>query len=127
MVLRLPRLLLLGDPLADPEDVPVGVADVHLADVPRLVGRRHRDLDPPGQAMPVDGVDVVHPDRHPDALFARLAVAPRRRQAALAPAALRTLAEEDLALAGADGPECRGLSPLKTPRPAELLEPGDAF
>src|SRR5438309_305535 len=27
------------DRLADPEDVPVGVADVHLADVPGLVGR----------------------------------------------------------------------------------------
>jgi hypothetical protein len=53
---------------------------MHLADVPRLVRRGHGDLDFFLETMPMDGVDVVHPDGHPDALVARLAAA----QAALA-------------------------------------------
>src|SRR5262249_35733150 len=98
-----------------------------LADVPRLVRRGHGDLDSFLETMPMDGVDVVHPDRHPDALVARLALAFRRRQRALPPAALRALAQEDLALAGANGPECRRAAPVETLLPAKLLEPGEAL
>src|SRR6516162_5993206 len=122
--ISLPRL---PDPLADPEDVPVGVANMHLADVPGLVGRRVGHLDALSQAMPVNRVDVVHPDRHPDALVARLAMALCRRERALPPAALRALAQEDLALAGADGPERRRAAPLEALLPAELLKPGEAL
>src|SRR6516225_8708281 len=87
-----------------PAYTPAGEANLHLADAPGLVGRRVGHLDALGQAMPVHVVDVVHPDRQPDALVARLALVLRRRQRALPAAALRTLAQEDLALAGADGP-----------------------
>src|SRR6266540_2003165 len=60
-------LVLLG--LAtDPEDVAVGMAHVHLADAPRHVGRRPGDVETLLEAVPMDGVDVVHPDRHPGTL-----------------------------------------------------------
>src|SRR5262249_12842767 len=35
--------------------------------------------------------------------------------------------EEDLALAGADTPECRGTAPVPALLPAQLLEPGEAL
>src|SRR5262245_32610465 len=100
---------------------------MHLADVPRLVRRGHGDLDSFLETMPIDGVDVVHPDGHPATLVARLALALRRRQRALPTAALRALAEEDLALAGADGPERRRAAPVETLLPAKLLKPGEAL
>jgi len=43
---------------------------MHLADVPRHIGGRKCDLEPSGDAMPVHLIDVVYPDRHPDALIA---------------------------------------------------------
>src|SRR4051794_1600821 len=64
---------------------------------------------------------------HPNSLVARLTVPLGRRQAALAPAALRALAEEDLALARADRAEGRRAAPVEALRPAELLEPGEAL
>src|SRR5262249_25508623 len=69
--------------LTDPEDVAIGVAQVHLPDTPRLVGRRHGDLESLLQAIPVDRIDVVDPDRHPDA-FVRPIGLTRRGQVALA-------------------------------------------
>jgi hypothetical protein len=105
--------------------MPVRMADVHLAYAPRLVHRRHGDLQTLLEATLVDDVDVVHPDRHPDALV--IVVAPGGRERALPAPALTVQAEKNLAFARADGPEGRGIAPLETLRPAELLESGDAF
>jgi len=49
-------------PPADPEDVSVGMAHVHLPDTPRLVGRRIGDFETLFQAVSVHSVDVVYPD-----------------------------------------------------------------
>ena len=46
------------DASADPEHVPVGMADVHLPHAPRRVERRLRHFDALGQAEVVDGVHV---------------------------------------------------------------------
>ncbi len=47
---------------ADAKYVPVRVAQVHLADVPRHVGRWEGDFQTSGHALFVDLVNVVHPD-----------------------------------------------------------------
>src|SRR5208337_1732444 len=54
----------------DPEHMPIRMAKVHLASVPRHIGGRKCDPQPGGDAMLVHLVHVVHPDRHPDALVA---------------------------------------------------------
>src|SRR5262245_24395262 len=102
---------------------------VHLAHAPWHVGRRPGDVEALVETMLVDGVDVIDPDRHPGALVGRrVAVGPEGRlHATVAPAALRALAQEDLALAGADGPEGGRISPVPALPPAELLEPGKAL
>ena len=69
-VSELPVLLLGLESPADPEHVAIWMAKVHLADVPRHIGGRKRDLQPDGDAVLVHLVHVVHPDRHPDALVA---------------------------------------------------------
>jgi hypothetical protein len=56
--------------VADPEHVAIGMAKVHLANVPRHIGGRKGDLQPGGDAMRVHLIHVVHPHRHPDALVA---------------------------------------------------------
>jgi hypothetical protein len=62
-------ILLFGlESAADPEHVPIGMAKVHLANVPRHIGGRKCDLQPGGDAVLVHFVHVVHPDRHPDSL-----------------------------------------------------------
>ena len=53
------------DALADAQDVAVGVADVHLADVPELVLRGASYFHAVAEAGGVDGVDVVDPDLQP--------------------------------------------------------------
>jgi hypothetical protein len=57
---------------ADPEHVAVGMADVEFADAPWLVCRGMGDVEAVGDAALVDGIDVVHPDRHPDAFVGGL-------------------------------------------------------
>jgi hypothetical protein len=107
-------------PLADPEDMPVGVANVHLAHAPGHVGGWQRHIEILLQAVPVDGIDVVHPDRHPHSLVGcRVTVGTEGRLYPAIPATtLRTLAKEDLELAGANGPEARRFAPLEALRPA---------
>jgi hypothetical protein len=72
----------------------IRVTYVHLADAPRLVRGRPGDLEPLLEAMLVDGIDIVYPDRHPHAFFGRIVAvrAKRGRESALAPAALGVLA-----------------------------------
>src|ERR1700735_2490771 len=59
--------LLLGlESSPDPEHVPIGMAKVHLANIPRHIGGRKCDLQPGGDAMLVHLIHVIYPDRHPD-------------------------------------------------------------
>src|SRR5262249_61912825 len=76
----------------------------------------------------VGGADVVAPDRHPAPLVRGLVAvgADRRLPPAVAPAALRALAEEDLASPRAYAPERRGIAPVPDLLPAELREPREA-
>jgi len=66
-------VLLVFAPAADAEDVAVGVADVHFADIPFHVGRWKGHIESLVQTTLVDGVNVVDPDRHPDALIGSFA------------------------------------------------------
>src|SRR4051812_4069817 len=99
------------------------MAHVHLADAPRLVGRRPGDLDALFDAVAMDGIDVIDPDRHPHAFVLVIVDSERRGHVALAAPALAVLTEEDLAVAGADAAERRRIAPIPTLLPAEALEP----
>src|SRR5258708_27555360 len=120
-------LLLFPESLADPKDVSIRMTYVHLAHVPWFVRRRPGDLEPLLNTVFVDLVDVIDPDRHPDALIVCGLLPEGRRQIALSPAALPVLAEEDLAVAGADTAKCRRLAPVPALLPAEALKPGEAL
>src|ERR1700680_1821708 len=94
-------VLLFGlESAADPEHVAIGMAKVHLANVPRHIGGRKCDLQPGGEAMLVHLVHVVHPDRHPDALVALFVSVPLKRGGvrAASAASLRPLAQKDAGL-----------------------------
>src|ERR1700694_2829203 len=93
-------LLRLLYALADSEDVAIWVTNVHLSDTPRLVSRRPGDVEILFQAMLVDRIDVVDPDRHPDAVAIPVVEPMRSWKAVLVATALAVLAQEDLALAG---------------------------
>ncbi len=86
---------------ADPEYVPVRVPEVHLADVPRHVGRRESDIQPGGHALSVDLINVVHPHGHPSAFVGGLVSVWSKRGGIRPPAAapLASLAKKDLAFA----------------------------
>src|SRR4051794_34775486 len=96
---------------ADAEHVAVGVADVELADAPWLVGWGVCDVEAFANAALMDGVDVVDPDRHPHAFVGGLVAgaAERRVVGASAAAALAVAAQENLAAAGLDSTEARGV------------------
>jgi hypothetical protein len=118
---------------ADAKHVAVGVADVEFADAPWLVGRWVRDVEAFAEAALMDVVDVVDPDRHPHAFVGGLVAvgAERRVVGAFAAAALAVAAQEDLAAAGLDSTEARGVVagvrfPLEPLVPAELREPLEA-
>src|SRR5215813_11767925 len=102
---------------------------VHLANIPLHICWRPRDVEPLVQATPIDGVHIVHPDRHPYTLV-RTFVAGRtesHRASALAPTALSSLAKKDLAFTGADSSECRRRAPVPCFLPPELFEPGETL
>src|SRR5262245_47167153 len=94
--------LLTFDPFADPEDMTVGVADVHFADVPRFVGRRHCDLDIFFNTVLVNSVDVFDPDRHPTS-FVVVVGGKCFSVRAFAASALSALAEKDLDITRTNG------------------------
>jgi hypothetical protein len=87
--------------LADPKYVPVRVPHVHLADVPRHVGRCESDVQTGGDTLSVDRVHIVYPHRHPDALVSRLVSTWSKRGGVrpLAAAPLASLAKKDFAFA----------------------------
>src|SRR5258706_13432471 len=103
----------------------VRVADVHFAHVPFHVGRRPSDIEAPFETPLVDGIDVVHPDRHPSP-SARPLIAARTKGDFIAPpaaAALTALAKKYLAFARANATKCRRITPV----PAKLFKPGKAL
>jgi hypothetical protein len=93
------NLLLVLNPLTHPKHVPIGVSQVHLADVPPHVVRWKGDLQPGVNALLVGLVDVVHPDRHPDAFVTGFVsfFLERSGVRSAAAASLRSMAKEDLA------------------------------
>ncbi len=72
----------------------------------------------------MDGIAIVHPYGHPDALVgAFVAVgAEGHLHATVATAALGALTQEDFALTGADAPEGWRVAPIQALPPAKLLE-----
>src|SRR5260370_15094053 len=68
--------LLFFQRLTDPENMPVGMAHMHLAHVPCLIRRRPGHVQTLFGAVPVFGVHVIHPDRYPHTLVRRLVASP---------------------------------------------------
>src|SRR6202049_3908652 len=122
-------VLLFGlESAADPEHVAIGMAKVHLANVPRHIGGRKCDLQPGSDAMLVHLVHVVHPDRHPDALVALFVSVLLKRSGvgAAAAAALRALTEKDASFRTRSNRAKRGRrSPVPQFLPSPLFKPGD--
>ena len=54
--------------VADSENMPIRVANVHFAYVTWHVGRRPGDFEPLLQAVLINGLNVIHKDAHPSAL-----------------------------------------------------------
>ena len=104
----------------------VGVTDVEFADLPGFVGGRHCDLDVVGEAVLVDGVDVIDPDGHPDA-FVVVVSGEGFDVRALAAAALAVVTEEDLDLPALDRPKSGRVAPIPKLLPPQPLEPRDAL
>src|SRR6267378_2606273 len=121
-------LLLALESPADPEHVAIGMAKVHLANVPRHIGGRKRDLQPGGDALLVHRVHVVHPDRHPDALVARFVsrLLKGGGVCAAAAASLRPLTKKDASfLTRSNRAKRRRRSPVPQFLPSPLLKPRD--
>src|SRR5262249_23879562 len=114
--------------LADSKDVPIRMADVHLAYVPGHVGRRPGYLDSLSQTLLMDRVDVMHPPAHPAALVVGLVLPGLERGGvgSLAAAALSAVTPEEFAGARANGAEANRVAPAPELLPAELGEPGEA-
>src|SRR5215469_15818649 len=91
------QLLVALESLADTEHMAIGMAKVHLADVPRHIGRRKCHLKPGGDTVLVHFFHVVHPDRHPDSLVAFFVSALLKRGGirTTAAASLRPLTKKD--------------------------------
>ena len=53
--------------LTHSEHVPIGMTDMHLANIPRHIRGLEYDLDSIACAMPGNRVDVVYPERNPAA------------------------------------------------------------
>ena len=123
------RLRVRGEAAADSEDVAVRVANMHLADMPRHVCGRPGDFQVLIDTATVDGIDIVDPDGHPDALVDRVVAdgTEGRCDGAPPPATLAALAQQDFAVAGMDTAEVRWLTPIPALLPPQPLEPGQAL
>ncbi len=119
----------LGRPFTHAKDVTIRMTHVHLPNAPRHVCGRPRHVETLLQTSAMDGVDIIHPYRHPDPLVAGfVAVGTEGRPtAAMASAALSPFAQEDLARAGANAAECGRTTPVPPLLPAEFFEPPKAI
>ena len=80
-------LLLFLDAPADAEYMSVGVTNVHFANVPLHVCWRPRHVETLVETPLVDGVDVIYPDRHPNAPFRFVGTIRAKRHFSVAPSA----------------------------------------
>src|SRR5438874_7038896 len=101
----------------------VRMPHVRLAHAPRHVGWRPGHFQSLFETVTMDAVDVVDPDRHPDAFVGRLIAigTERRLRFALAAAALTALAKKDLGMTGTDAAENRRVAPVPAFFPSELF------
>src|SRR5260370_21862897 len=108
--------------------MPIRMAKVHLANVPRHIGGRKCDLQPGGDAVLVHLIYVVYPDRHPDALVALFVSVLLKGGGvrAAAAASLRPLTKKDASfLARSNRAKRRRRSPVPQFLPSPLLKPRD--
>src|ERR1700733_13515651 len=104
------------------------MAKVHLADVPWHIGRRKCDLQPGSDALRVHLVHVVHPNRHPDTLVARLVSVLLKRGGVrtAAAASLRPLTKKDASFrTRSNRTKRRRRPPVPQFLPSPLLKPRD--
>ena len=113
----------------------IRVTDVHLANLPRHVGRWESNIQCGGHALSVDFVDVVHPNRHPHAVIGCfVSVIPKRGGIwSLAAPSLAPLAKEDLGFASSDraedwgGPQSQHFFQPRFLNQAKLAAMSDTF
>src|SRR3954470_23486503 len=125
-ILSLEFLLFWLGSAANPEHVAIGMAKVHLANIPGPIGRRKGDFQPGGAAPLVHLVHVVHPDRHPDALICLFISVLLKRGGvrAAAAASLCPLTKKDASyLARSNRAKCWRRSPVPQFVPSPLLKP----
>ena len=101
------------------------MAYVHLAHVPWLICRGKSYFEPLCDAVPVDSIHIIHPNRHPCTLVGAIVSfrTERHLKVALAASSLTVLAKKDLALAGTNSTEGRRITPVLSFLPPEFLEP----
>lgn len=115
--------------LTNPKNVAVGVAEVHFADVPGHVGWGIGHFDLVGEAVLMDSVDVINPDRHPNPFISCLAslLAEGGLVRPFAATSLSSQTEENLEVAVTNAAERGGMAPLKPLLPTEPCEPIEAL
>ena len=69
MVVMLMVVIVVIKPMADSEDMTIGVSYVHLAQVPGRVRRRPRHFESLLKTVLMDRVHVINKDAHPRALI----------------------------------------------------------
>src|SRR6478736_2245943 len=101
---------------------------MHLADIPRHVSRRKCDIQSCSDTRRVYRINVLNPDRHPDALiFCLIAILLEGGGVcAAAEASLRTPAQKYSAHARPKRAERRRRSPIPELLPSPLFKPGKA-
>src|SRR5262245_57346066 len=109
--------------------MPIGMPHVHFANVPGHVGRRPGDLEALLQALLVDGIDALSPDRHPDAFVpAFVTERPERHFGISLPApTLTAKTQKDFETASANPSESWRVAPIPCLRPSQFFEPGKAL
>src|SRR5437899_877169 len=103
----------------------VRMANVHFADVPFHIGRRPGHVEALFKAFFVNRIDIVDPNRHPDAAFLAIVAsrAEGHRHIALAAATLAIQAKKYLTFTRTDTTECRRVAPVPTLFPTKLFKP----
>lgn len=98
---------------------------VHLTNVPGHVRWLPGNLNALIEAVPIDFINVIYPDRHPNAFICGFAsfFAKGRGLIPSPTTSLAIEAEEDLALTRAYATERRRISPVPAFLPPQLLEP----
>src|SRR5262245_33161374 len=110
VVMRMVMWMVVVVARADPEHVPIRVADVHLPHAPWLIGGWPGDVEALPDAGVVHVVHIRHPHRHP-------------RPVVIAAAALRSLTQEDLMASATDRPEGGRVAEAPQPPPTKPLKP----